>query len=302
MGLLPGDPPRGRLPEVSAPAANHYDRVTEAWRRWVMGEELHFGLFRQADASLAEATQELTVHLAELAELQAGLRVLDVGCGVGTPGCDLAEHEDCQVLGISTSPVGVAAAQAQAERRGLTTKADFQVQDAVATGLPNDTFDRIYSLESAHLMDKSRLFAELYRVLRPGGRLALCDVCLVGTEGVELGSYALLGFPTVAAGELRRAVHNTMHRAFGSAVLSHTSAYVEAARAAGFEKVTLHDLSEATRPTLARWAENAAKNRASLEEALGPDYLESLFLALLHMSYGWGRLGGYLAMTATKPG
>lgn len=266
-----------------------------------MGEELHFGLFREANVSLAEATQELTVHLAELAELQAGLRVLDVGCGVGTPGCDLAEHEDCQVLGISTSPVGVAAAQAQAQRRGLAAKAEFQVRDALATGLPDATFDRIYSLESAHLMDKERLFAELYRVLRPGGRLALCDVCLVGTEGVELGSYALLGFPTVAAAELRRAVHGTMHRAFGSSVLSHTQSYREAALAAGFTEVTLHDLSAATKATLFRWAENAAQHRAPLVEALGPEYVESFFLALLHMSYGWGRLGGYLAMTATKP-
>ncbi|MBK6685446.1 MAG: methyltransferase domain-containing protein [Deltaproteobacteria bacterium] len=286
---------------MTASAATHYDRVTEAWRRWVMGEELHFGLFRYADASLAEATQELTVHLAELAQLQVGLQVLDVGCGVGTPGCDLAEHEDCRVLGISTSPVGVAAAQAQAQRRGLTAKVEFQVRDAVATGLTDDTFDRIYSLESAHLMDKVGLFAEMYRVLRPGGRLSLCDVCLVGNEGVELSSYALLGFPNVAALELRRAVHATMHRAFGSAVLSHTRVYQEAALAAGFQEITLYDLSEVTRPTLSRWAENAARHRGDLEEALGPDYVEGFFLALLHMSYGWGRLGGYLAMTATKP-
>lgn len=283
-------------------AAAHYDRVTEAWRRFVMGEELHFGLFLYPDATLAEATQELTVHLAEQAQLSPGLSVLDVGCGVGTPGCDLAEHEGVTVLGISTSAQGVAEAQAQAKARGLVERAHFELRDALATGLPDRTFDRIYSLESAHLMaDKAQLFAELFRVLRPGGRLALCDVCLVGTEGTELASYALLGHTTRAAAELRRVVHATMHRAFGSTVLAHTAVYQEAALAAGFVDVELVDLSAATRPTLFAWADRAAQHRAELEQALGPAYVSDLLMALLHMSYGWGKFGGYLGLRARRP-
>jgi cyclopropane fatty-acyl-phospholipid synthase-like methyltransferase len=283
-------------------AARHYDQVTEAWREWVMGEELHFGLFESGREPLVEATRALTEHLAAALEPKADLEVLDVGCGIGTPAFHLATAHGCRVLGISTSAVGIASAEARASERGLGDRVRFLLRDATNSGLPEQSFDRIFALESAHLMsDKRALLRDCFRVLRPGGKLALCDVAMVGSEGAEIAQYAMLGHSTQVAGRMRDAVHATMHRAFGSEMLAHVRVYQEAAERAGFAEVALSDLSAKTRPTLARWADNACAHWEAIAARLGPAYLDDLFLALSHMSFGWGRLGGYLTLTARRP-
>jgi 27-O-demethylrifamycin SV methyltransferase len=284
-------------------AAHHYDAVTEAWRRWVMGDDLHFGLFASPSDTLAEATARLTRTLASRAALEPELEVLDLGCGVGTSALRLAEEESCYVTGVSTSAVGIGLARQRAAERGLADRTRFLVMDAQHLTLDDESVDRVYALESVHLMpDKAQVFRECFRVLRPGGRLALCDVALVGGEDQELVQYAMLGHSAPVAARMRDAVYATMHRAFGSSGLTQHTVYTEAVRAAGFADVVIEDLSAATRRTLACWADNASAHHAALEAALGAAYVESLYMALLHMSFGWGRLGGYIALSATKPG
>lgn len=286
-----------------ARAAAHYDRVTEVWRRYIMGEDLHFGYFETPKTNLHTATAALTEQLADRAQLEAGHRVLDLGCGVGGPAQALAAR-GCEVLGISTSAVGVETATARAAAAGLGDRVRFEVADATAHVLPDASFDRVWSLESAHLMDFEPLFAQCARVLRPGGRLALCDVLLVDDmEGyrVEMG-YQALGHSGGAARRMRAAVDETLHRAFGSSALRHVGRYAEAIEAAGFVDVEVEDISAPTKRTLRAWADNAHAHYDAIEAELGRAYLDDFFVALLHMSFGWGRNGGYAIITARKPG
>lgn len=286
-------------------AQRHYDAVTQAWAQWVMGEDLHFGLFARPELPLAEATRALTTRLADLAQLSPGLEVLDVGCGIGTAARYLVTARDCRVLGISTSAVGVQEAGRRAAAAGIEAeRLRFQLADAMDNRLPDGSFDRVFSLESAHLMpDKDALFRECARVLRPGGRLALCDVCLVGNNEdgrAEVMRYVLAGHASTAAARMRDAVHEIMHRAFGSTRMTHHRLYEEAARAAGFVDLELIDVSKETRPTLIHWAENTAENAEAIRAAVSPEYVDDLLLALLHMTLGWGQLGGYVLMSARR--
>jgi cyclopropane fatty-acyl-phospholipid synthase-like methyltransferase len=269
--------------------ATHYDRITEAWSL-LLGSELHYGLFETGSEPLETATAALTSLMIERAQLTSGLRVLDVGCGSGAPACRLAAEHGVDVLGITTSEVGVESATARAHSRGLRG-ATFEVRDGTANGLPDESFDRIWVLESSHLMpDRAALVSECARVLRPGGRLALCD--LVRRRDIS--------FLEVKE---KRADFAVLRSAFGAARMDPLAAYVELAVAAGLEPDHAEDLTAVTRPTFTRWRANLDRHRARVLDLLGDrsvvDFERSL--SILDGFWGDGTLG-YAIMSARKPG
>lgn len=269
------------------PAA-HYDRVTEAWGL-LLGDELHYGVFEAGTEPLATATAALTAMMIDAAELAPGLRLLDVGCGSGAPACRLVEDHGVEVLGITTSPIGVEAAATRAAARGLTT-ARFEQRDGTDTRLPDASFDRVWALESSHLMpDRSALISECARVLRPGGRLALCD--LIRRRDIP--------FPELKE---RRRDFATLRAAFGAARMDPLDTYAHLAAEAGLEVDVLEDLTELTRPTFERWQANLDEHRAEVTAILGDqsvaDFEDSL--RILDGFWGDGTLG-YGIVSARKP-
>lgn len=246
------------------PAA-HYDRVTQAWLL-LMGDNLHYGIFTTGDEELDEATAELTRRMTRAGGLRqgdsAGLRVLDVGCGSGAPACALAEEYDVSVLGISTSAVGIETATARAAALGLES-VTFEQREGTSNGLPDESFDLVWVMESSHLMrDRPRLISESARVLRPGGRLVLCD----------LMRWRAIGFLEVRA---RRVDFATLRTAFGDAHMEPLSYYASLAEDAGLEVERTDDLTEASRPTFDRWRGNAAKHREAVVGLIGEDGLDA---------------------------
>lgn len=269
--------------------AEHYDRVTDAWRL-LLGEELHYGMFED-DEPLDEATSALTRRMIECARLSPGLEVLDVGCGTGAPACRLAREHDVKVLGITTSPVGVDAATANAEADGLGERVRFEVRDGVATGLADSSFDRVWALESSHLIrDRAALIAECARVLRPGGWLVLCDI----VRGRE-----------IPFAEVRRRMPDfqTLREAFGDAHMEPLSLYLELARDSGLVVEESLDLTEATLPTFDRWRQNAARNADAVRDRLGDDGFEAFVSSTDILEAFWrDRSLGYALFAARKPG
>jgi ubiquinone/menaquinone biosynthesis C-methylase UbiE len=125
------------------------------------------------------ATTELAAALAP----RTGSRVLDVGSGLGGPSRYLAATYGCQVTGIDLTPDYVEAARALAGWVGFGDRVRYEIADA--TGLPFEaaSFDYVWTQHAAmNIADKARLYGEIARVLRPGGRLALNDI-LQGPAG-----------------------------------------------------------------------------------------------------------------------
>lgn len=154
-----------------------YDRFT-ALGAASLGENLHFGYWDSPDSQvpLAEATDRLTDMMTERLRIGAGSRVLDLGCGVGTPGVRIARLSGAHVTGISVSKEQVARANALAEESGLADRARFQRADAMDLPFEDGSFDGVIALESIiHMPDRAQVLAQVGRVLRPGGRLVLTD-------------------------------------------------------------------------------------------------------------------------------
>jgi len=118
-----------------------------------------------------------TVRLAQLAGLSGAEDVLDVGCGIGGPSRFLAKAFGCRVTGLDLTAEFVEVANMLARRTGLAGKVTYRQGDALDLPFPDASFDLVWSQNAAmNIADRDRLYAEMRRVLRPAGRLAIQDV------------------------------------------------------------------------------------------------------------------------------
>jgi 27-O-demethylrifamycin SV methyltransferase len=273
--------------DTYAPAA-HYDRVHRAWQL-IMGEEFHYGWFDSSDATLEHATGALTRAMLDRAVPAPGQRLLDVGCGTGRQACDLVATLGVSTLGITTSANGVAAATALARARALPD-AVFEVRDGTDNGLGDGTFDVVWVLESSHLMrDKHALLRECVRVLRPGGRLVLCDVVRLRT----------IPFLEVRS---RRDDFALLRRAFGDAHMEPLSDYTATLTELGMTVSDATDISLATLPTFAAWRANVDAHEDILVGLIGEDGVRD-FVESTHVLEGFWKdeTLGYGILGAERP-
>ncbi len=124
-----------------------------------------------------------TLELARAAKVDATKRVLDVGSGVGGTSRCLAREFGCRVTGIDLTDDYCSAAAMLSDRIGLADLVDFHQGDATRLPFPDASFDIVWTEHVAmNIPDKPRLYAEMHRVLKPGGTLAIYDV-LAGPGG-----------------------------------------------------------------------------------------------------------------------
>ena len=124
-----------------------------------------------------------TLDLAAQLELQPDTRVLDVGSGIGGPSRYLASVHGCHVTGLDLTEDYRAASAMLAERTGLADRLGYVQGDALDMPFPDGAFDVVWTQHAAmNIPHKARLYGEIARVLRPGGRLALYDL-LAGPAG-----------------------------------------------------------------------------------------------------------------------
>lgn len=164
------------------PIARYYtgedlrERVFDALHR--NGEDLR-SLRREDLGGITEfhpGRREATRDLTRLAGLDRGMEVLDVGCGVGGPARTLAAEVGCRVTGVDADEEYVRLAEALSDRVGMGGQIDFRHGDATDLPFPDGSFDAVWVQHTAaNVEDKGAMFREARRVLRPGGRLALCD-------------------------------------------------------------------------------------------------------------------------------
>ncbi len=200
---------------------------------------------------------DATRTLAKLAGITAVDRILDVGGGLGGSARLLAQEIGCQVTVVDLTEAYVRVGEKLTERLGLTDKVQFQQGNALDLPFEDGSFDVVWTQHaSMNISNKARLYAQIHRVLRSGGRLALHEVIA--------GSGEPLHFPVPWA-------HDD-----GTSFLQSQDVFRETVVKAGHRELAWHDTTEWTMTwfqTLQRAPQNAnlAVNGLGLNLLLGPE-------------------------------
>ena len=122
-----------------------------------------------------------TTAFAPRLELKPGMRVLDIGSGIGGPARYLAQHYGCRVTGIDLTEEFVTVARNLTRRLALDDKVEFEQGNAIANPFATASFDAATLFHvGMNIADKSKLFAEVRRVLKPEGIFGIYDQMRVG--------------------------------------------------------------------------------------------------------------------------
>jgi SAM-dependent methyltransferase len=142
--------------------------------------------------------REATANLALLlnGSLQPNSHVLDVGSGIGGPSRYLATRFGCRVTGLDLVGEYCHVADSLAKKVKLDNLLTYRQGDATHIPFDDATFDIVWTQHaSMNIAYKKRFYSEMYRVLKPGGKLAIYDVFKGSNIGNIDGSTSSIHFP-----------------------------------------------------------------------------------------------------------
>jgi SAM-dependent methyltransferase len=196
-----------------------------------------------------------TAELAKLAGITAEMSVLDVGSGVGGPARFLAETYGCRVMGVDLSEPFVDAARYLTERTEQSGRVSFETASALELPFDDGRFDVVLLQHVAmNVSDRARLYREIRRVLKPGGKFATFDVVLNGEAEPH--------YPVPWA------------RTPETSFLLTAAATCEAIEPGGFRTLVWQDDTEAAKAWIAQLRAAGPPPSPNLGVVMGPDFAQ----------------------------
>lgn len=174
--LVEGHYTHGRLTDAIRDGVLKMGKSIEQVRVEDLGpvDEFHIGGRLATDAFLDQLQIDSTHH------------VLDVGCGLGGGSRRAAQKYGCRMTGVDLTREYVETGRTLCEWVGLADQIRLDVEDASALPYSAAEFDRAYIMHvGMNIADKQSLASELYRVLRPGGKLGIYDIMQIGDGDLD---------------------------------------------------------------------------------------------------------------------
>jgi SAM-dependent methyltransferase len=203
-------------PAKSTTHRAYYDRAATIVPEFTV---LNYGFSSDPENSVLRATEPefycLRLYEHTLRETPVeGLDVLEVSCGRGGGASFVARtYRPHRMVGLDLSNENVRLARSRTSQASL----EFVVGNAERLELPDESFDVVLNIEASHLYDdRTQFFAEVLRVLRPGGAFCYTDGCWADddcTEDLLTAGFELLERTEITANVLRALRRDSPRRA-----------------------------------------------------------------------------------------
>jgi len=217
-------------------------------------------------------------EIPKLLKLSDKSSVLEIGCGSGGYAVHLAKIAGCRILGLDINPEGVRTANVLAEQAKVGASARFQQFDASQPLLEkDDSFDAVYSNDVlCHVENRARVLANVFRVLKPGGRFLFSDALVIG---------GLVSHEEIAA-----------RSSIGMYFFSPPGENERLIKQAGFKLLEARDTTEGAATLSQRWHDARSRRKSALVAIETEDNFIGLqrFLTCVHLLTSERRLLRFL--------
>jgi sterol 24-C-methyltransferase len=243
LGSLAGSQKHGRIDgynkqfdeDVSAEDRNkdyanlvdsYYDLATEFYE-WGWGTSFHFADRRKGE-SFRQSILRHEYYLAGRLGVGKGANILDCGCGVGGPARNIARFTGSDVKAVTINQFQVDRGNTLSRREGIFGQVELIQADFMQMPFAKDSFDGVYAIESTcHAPDRTKVYAEIQRVLKPGAVFACYEWCVTDKFNPMSEEHQKLK-RDICLGD-------------GLPDLVHTSVCTKALKQAGFEVLEVRD-------------------------------------------------------------
>lgn len=207
----------------------YYDLATEFYE-WGWGQCFHFADQRKGENFKAAVLRHES-YLAGRLGLKWGAKVLDCGCGVGGPARNIAKFTGAHVTGITINQFQVNRGNDISQQEGLQNTVKLVQGDFMKLPFPDNSFDGAYAIEATcHAPDREGVYAEIFRVLKPGQVFACYEWCLTDKYN--------------KSNEYHQWIKKAIEEGDGLPDMCHTSACTLALRNVGFQVEEARDAAQ----------------------------------------------------------
>lgn len=161
---------KARLSSYTDVVNGYYDGATELYE-YGWGSSFHFARYYPGEA-FYQAIARHEHYLSAQMHLKPGMRVLDVGCGVGGPAREIARFSGAHITGVNNNAFQVGRANKYTAKAGLSELVDFVKGDFMhlVEQFGENSFDAVYAIEATvHAPDFEGIYGQIKKVLKPGG-------------------------------------------------------------------------------------------------------------------------------------